>query len=109
MLTNNPLPVLAPERIPARANGYSFMLHDAQWRLDKNTIVGVGAIHDLLDATTLNGLLNTLSYYASNMSPGHTENAFIWFLSYVRTTKEGANKRGNSSRLTQSFHFFMFE
>ncbi len=25
---------------------------------------------------------------------------------YVR---EGANKRGNSSRLTQSFHFFMFE
>ncbi len=25
------------------------------------------------------------------------------------TTKEGANKRGNSSRLTQSFHFFMFE
>lgn len=30
----------------------------------------------------------------------------------VRVTlgpKEGANKRGNSSRLTQSFHFFMFE
>ncbi len=25
------------------------------------------------------------------------------------TPKEGANKRGNSSRLTQSFHFFMFE
>lgn len=23
--------------------------------------------------------------------------------------KEGANKWGNSSRLTQSFHFFMFE
>lgn len=29
---------------------------------------------------------------------------------YIQTsTKEGANKRGNSSRLTQSFHFFMFE
>ncbi|PBQ58800.1 sugar kinase [Escherichia coli] len=27
----------------------------------------------------------------------------------VQTAKEGANKRGNSSRLTQSFHFFMFE
>lgn len=26
-----------------------------------------------------------------------------------KTLKEGANKRGNSSRLTQSFHFFMFE
>ena len=25
------------------------------------------------------------------------------------TPREGANKRGNSSRLTQSFHFFMFE
>ncbi|EBN9829820.1 sugar kinase [Salmonella enterica] len=25
------------------------------------------------------------------------------------TFREGANKRGNSSRLTQSFHFFMFE
>ncbi len=23
--------------------------------------------------------------------------------------REGANKRGNTSRLTQSFHFFMFE
>ena len=27
----------------------------------------------------------------------------------VDKAKEGANKRGNSSRLTQSFHFFMFE
>ncbi|EQW36224.1 hypothetical protein G902_01395 [Escherichia coli UMEA 3052-1] len=27
----------------------------------------------------------------------------------IDTVKEGANKRGNSSRLTQSFHFFMFE
>ncbi|QLU07010.1 thiamine pyrophosphate-requiring protein [Klebsiella oxytoca] len=28
---------------------------------------------------------------------------------YQSDVKEGANKRGNSSRLTQSFHFFMFE
>ncbi|EOT3996478.1 hypothetical protein ACLAC8_005004 [Escherichia coli] len=27
----------------------------------------------------------------------------------IDKVKEGANKRGNSSRLTQSFHFFMFE
>ncbi|HBY6385658.1 TPA: hypothetical protein MI429_28320 [Klebsiella pneumoniae] len=27
----------------------------------------------------------------------------------VPQAREGANKRGNSSRLTQSFHFFMFE
>ena len=36
------------------------------------------------------------------------------FYTWLRTTmnanaKEGANKRGNSSRLTQSFHFFLFE
>ncbi|WP_101827233.1 hypothetical protein, partial [Klebsiella michiganensis] len=28
---------------------------------------------------------------------------------YIQKPREGANKRGNSSRLTQSFHFFMFE
>ena len=27
----------------------------------------------------------------------------------IEKLREGANKRGNSSRLTQSFHFFMFE
>ena len=29
--------------------------------------------------------------------------------SHDASAREGANKRGNSSRLTQSFHFFMFE
>ncbi len=29
--------------------------------------------------------------------------------SELEKKREGANKRGNSSRLTQSFHFFMFE
>ncbi|PBO05935.1 hypothetical protein CI710_21745 [Aeromonas salmonicida] len=34
----------------------------------------------------------------------------ISYQGLVRTfPREGANKRGNSSRLTQSFHFFMFE
>ncbi len=28
---------------------------------------------------------------------------------FTQEVREGANKRGNSSRLTQSFHFFMFE
>ncbi|MGS7507117.1 hypothetical protein ACVMK2_18565, partial [Escherichia coli] len=32
----------------------------------------------------------------------------IFTLGYV-DFREGANKRGNTSRLTQSFHFFMFE
>lgn len=30
-------------------------------------------------------------------------------LDQTMNVREGANKRGNSSRLTQSFHFFMFE
>ena len=30
-------------------------------------------------------------------------------LAFSFFAREGANKRGNSSRLTQSFHFFMFE
>jgi len=35
---------------------------------------------------------------------------FIQLISVGKVfAKEGANKRGNTSRLTQSFHFFMFE
>ncbi|MCS1636166.1 hypothetical protein MWL76_26070 [Escherichia coli] len=36
-------------------------------------------------------------------------NAFIEEKTKTSLLREGANKRGNSSRLTQSFHFFMFE
>ncbi len=32
-----------------------------------------------------------------------------WPKNLQSKAREGANKRGNSSRLTQSFHFFMFE
>ncbi len=31
------------------------------------------------------------------------------YKAFEKLFREGANKRGNSSRLTQSFHFFMFE
>lgn len=36
-----------------------------------------------------------------------TDDAMPW--DETRSPREGANKRGNSSRLTQPFHFFMFE
>ena len=37
-------------------------------------------------------------------------NENLWLEQQVKQKfREGANKRGNSSRLTQSFHFFMFE
>ncbi len=37
------------------------------------------------------------------------ETVFMTKIMRYDDVKEGANKRGNSSRLTQSFHFFMFE
>ena len=40
-------------------------------------------------------------------SSGVKEKSFI--ITPPLFVREGANKRGNSSRLTQSFHFFMFE
>ncbi|STI83786.1 type IV secretory pathway VirB6 component (fragment) [Escherichia coli] len=42
----------------------------------------------------------------------NTENPQSFILKAVKelaAIREGANKRGNTSRLTQSFHFFMFE
>ncbi|MFQ2636804.1 hypothetical protein ACK3ZK_18195 [Aeromonas caviae] len=49
-------------------------------------------------------------YYPGGLQSGPQRNRQIetWG-QLVGRTKEGANKRGNSSRLTQSFHFFMFE
>lgn len=87
MMTNNILPALVPERIPARANGYYFMLHDQKWRLDKNTTIPVGLLHGLLESESLKGALYTLSFYARNMSAGHTHSIFWCFLAMVRATK----------------------
>lgn len=48
-----------------------------------------------------------------NPSPSGFADGFINGFNIIAAgqsgTREGANKRGNSSRLTQSFHFFMFE
>jgi len=47
---------------------------------------------------------------ADNSPIGSTEfYPLVFFFLVTVLSKEGANKRGNSSRLTQSFHFFMFE
>ena len=37
------------------------------------------------------------------------EGLLVLIRDFYCSFREGANKRGNSSRLTQSFHFFMFE
>lgn len=47
MIPNNPLSTLVQEQIPAKANGYSFMLLDTRWWLDKNNAIPVGMLHGL--------------------------------------------------------------
>ncbi|MBU2675385.1 hypothetical protein I5654_22345 [Hafnia paralvei] len=65
--------------------------------------------------------LPLLAYVIFLLNPFPTNNEFgehplvtVWGAMLVISIsgvlfREGANKRGNSSRLTQSFHFFMFE
>ncbi|GCQ36917.1 hypothetical protein BvCmsHHP022_01129 [Escherichia coli] len=55
-------------------------------------------------------ILMTLLFISSFIvMSSHIENSPIKNPAEAGFVKEGANKRGNSSRLTQSFHFFMFE
>jgi hypothetical protein len=63
-------------------------------------------------------LLTFAFWFISDMFTGNGVNDAVYYhlKSNVHGTsiddilpKEGANKQGNSSRLTQSFHFFMFE
>ena len=44
-----------------------------------------------------------------NGLPEQILDGFCKYLLCPQRAREGANKRGNSSRLSQSFHFFMFE
>ena len=50
-----------------------------------------------------------ISYEGDTFYVRQTTLGFILSQSEKNELREGANKRGNSSRLTQSFHFFMFE
>ncbi|HHH6346209.1 TPA: DeoR family transcriptional regulator [Escherichia coli] len=48
-------------------------------------------------------------YFGVSGATIRTDLRFLESMGHIARSKEGANKRGNSSRLTQSFHFFMFE
>ncbi|HDO1318115.1 site-specific integrase [Aeromonas veronii] len=87
MIPNNPLSTLVQEQIPAKANGYSFMLLDTRWWLDKNNAIPVGMLHGLLEPEALRGSLNTLSFYARNWSAAHTRCIFWCFLDMIRATR----------------------
>ncbi|WP_311220475.1 tail fiber protein [Escherichia coli] len=53
--------------------------------------------------------LGGLSSVQTWNGPGWSDRSGYVVTGSVNGIREGANKRGNSSRLTQSFHFFMFE
>ena len=82
---------------------------------------------EIIEIITAQNSVGTPALFLAMMN-GHTDNVKIFMqeiqslvdnhiihednlvkLLQTKSAKEGANKRGNSSRLTQSFHFFMFE
>lgn len=74
-------------RIPANAKGYDFDIKDENWTLDKNTKINLTGIHKFLQGPTLEGCLQTLSYYASNFSARHTLNNAARFQHMLRETE----------------------
>lgn len=77
MMTNNSLSALASEQIRASANGYSFLLYDTSWTLDRNITINLADIHYYLPDGSLDGCLRTLAFYASNRSSSHTKKIFL--------------------------------
>lgn len=74
------------DEILARARGYSFRLYDEVWVLDKNTAVYLRQIRDHISGDLLNSFLKTLSFYAINLSPGHTSDLADRFLHFFKVT-----------------------
>ena len=83
-MKNSTFPVLALEYISAKAKGYSFRLCDTTWELDKNSTVYLDIAHKFLDENVLKGFLQTLAFYASNLSGYHTFNCAVRFQHMLR-------------------------
>lgn len=77
-------------RMSAKANGYSFVLQDNEWVLDKNVTVYVGQVADLLSGDCRAGFIRALSYYAEYYSSHHTKNICERVQHYFRLT--GSNE-----------------
>ena len=78
------------DEILARARGYSFRIYDDVWVLDKNTTVYLRQIRDHISGDLLHGFLKTLSFYAMNLSPGHTSDLADRFLHFFKVTGSAA-------------------
>ncbi|HFK5052741.1 TPA: type V toxin-antitoxin system endoribonuclease antitoxin GhoS, partial [Escherichia coli] len=66
-------------------------------------------INELNNYLTRDGFLLTMTDDDGNIHELGTNTFGLISTQSEEEIREGANKRGNSSRLTQSFHFFMFE
>lgn len=67
-------PTVTPKRIQAKAPGYSFLLLDDTWGLDKNYTANPGEVASLLSEPARTGFRKALAFYASNLSGGHSRN-----------------------------------
>ena len=74
--------------------------------------IGAGAVYNESPYRGYNDNVHAVplvSYESESFYFRQTTLGYILSKSESNEFREGANKRGNSSRLTQSFHFFMFE
>ncbi len=75
--------------------------------ITKPSLQATALLQHLKQSLAITGKLHNIQRSLDDISSGS-----IILLDMMEADKklmEGANKRGNSSRLTQSFHFFMFE
>ena len=80
-------PIVAKQHYHARASGYSFSLSDDYWTLDKNVQIKVGQVARLLSEPTRRGFLQTLAFYASELSAYHTQNISMRLLHMLRLSE----------------------
>lgn len=80
------LPTAIPDGIRAKAAGYSFLLLDDKWELDKNVTVYAGQVANLLSEPTRSGFLRTLAFYAQVLSAHHAKNNLERLQHMLRST-----------------------
>ncbi len=80
-------PIVAKQHYQAKAPGYSFSLSDDYWTLDKNVQIKVGQVAKLLSEPTRRGFLQTLAFYASELSAHHAQNISMRLLHMLRLSE----------------------
>lgn len=68
--------------------GYVFYESDTHWRLDKNHMVAVGVVRELLEENIRDGFINTLVFYAGNLSASYADNITKSLLRMLRAVGE---------------------